>query len=61
MKYNVSGQALTLSAGGISQAFSHSVVMTNLSPETTYQFTVSSADIAGNQVTSSGSNFTTLR
>jgi len=57
--YYLNGQQLAVTAGDIAQVFSHSIVLTNLTPVTSYQFTVLSVDPSGNQVTSSTYSFTT--
>ena len=59
VQYNVIGQPLNLSSGEISQVFSHSIVLTNLIPSTTYEYTVTSIDPSGNTITSQPLSFTT--
>ncbi|MFZ4856189.1 MAG: DUF1566 domain-containing protein [Desulfuromonadaceae bacterium] len=59
VNYNPTGQALTLTAGDITKVFSHSIVLTNLTPETVYSFTVTSTDPSGNPVSSSTISFST--
>lgn len=60
VSYRLSSQQLTTQAGDIAQVFSHAIVLTNLTPNTLYQFTVQSVDPARNSVTSSGSFTTSL-
>ena len=57
--YNQSSLTLFVTTGDIPQVFDHSVVLTNLTPNTTYQYTVKSVDPSGNPVASSSYSFTT--
>ncbi|MBU5614086.1 fibronectin type III domain-containing protein [Geomonas azotofigens] len=57
--FGVSGQNLTNFAGDIVQVTGHSVALTNLAPNTTYQFKVQTTDPSNNTTVSSVYSFTT--
>jgi hypothetical protein len=52
VSYHLTGQSPSRIVGDTAQGFDHAVILTNLTPLTDYQFTVTSFDPAGNQVTS---------
>ena len=52
ISYHISGQPLNYTVGDIVQDFNHSIILTNLTLSTDYQFTVTSFDPVGNQVIS---------
>ncbi|GFO62797.1 fibronectin type III domain-containing protein [Geomonas paludis] len=57
--YGLSGQSLSSFAGNITKSAGHSVALTNLSPNTTYDFKVQSTDPSNNTTTSAVYTFTT--
>ena len=57
--YGLSSQSLTAFAGDIVQVTGHSVALTNLSPNTTYQFKVQTTDPSNNTTASAVYSFTT--
>lgn len=60
VSYGLQGQSLNMQAGDIKDVFEHIVVLTNLSPNTSYDFQVASTDANGNGPTlSSVMSFTT--
>lgn len=61
VEYGISTLYGTLSSLDNNLTTSHTIVLTSLSPNTTYNFRVLSIDQAGNQSISTGYTFTTLR